>query len=67
MVAARTLILLVRSGEHDRQRSDVAAGKAWERSSGGAGEVENQFDLGGNSGGLGLKEIRSFVDSSMEM
>jgi hypothetical protein len=29
--------------------------------------VENQVDLGDDLGGLGLKEIRSFVDSSTEM
>jgi hypothetical protein len=28
--------------------------------------VENWVDLGGDSGGLGLKETRSFVDSSTE-
>jgi hypothetical protein len=29
--------------------------------------VENQVDIGGYSGGLGLKQTQSFLDSSMEM
>jgi hypothetical protein len=28
--------------------------------------LENRVDRGGNSGDLGLKETRSFVESSME-